>query len=79
MFNIFHNIQSESAIAEIMVPLRCVDFFRTACPESTKVDNFIKQSIPFFSHEKYEQGRAIFHYGDVGDKFYIVLKGKVGV
>ncbi len=42
-------------------------------------DSFLLRSFALMEHEAYEKDDAVFHMGDAGDKFYIILKGSVDV
>jgi CRP-like cAMP-binding protein len=56
-----------------------IQYFLKACPEGVKLNDFVKQATPYLSYEHFQRGKSIFHFGDAGDRFYIVLKGRVGV
>ena len=59
----------------------------TALATKFRSDNFNAESLSKIlfmcsgemRHCYLEKGRTLFHIGDVGDKFYIVLQGKVAV
>jgi len=42
-------------------------------------DNFLIESFNLMEHESFDKGSVIFHWGDRGDKFYIILTGSVEV
>ena len=41
--------------------------------------NFIRHSSDHFKFERFQKGSIIFHINDQADKFYLILKGKIGV
>jgi len=42
-------------------------------------DSFLLRSFDLMKYEAYEKDDAVFHLGDAGDKFYIILKGSIDV
>jgi len=42
-------------------------------------DSFLLQTFDLMEYEEFEKDDAVFHLGDAGDKFYIILKGTVDV
>jgi len=40
---------------------------------------FTERCMRYLKYEIFHPGKAIFHIGDKGDKFYIILKGAVDV
>ncbi|WP_267901439.1 cyclic nucleotide-binding domain-containing protein [Cohnella faecalis] len=42
-------------------------------------DSFLREISSFFATESYAKDRTIIHEGDPGDKFYVIVRGKVEV
>ena len=57
----------------------CVNYFRKICPNGVPLDQFLQNAIPGFEYEFFQMGKAIFHEGDRGDKFYIIIDGEAAV
>lgn len=38
-----------------------------------------KRILINMKYEKFERGQVVFHYGDQGDKFYLIIEGQVDV
>jgi len=57
--------------------LRTIKFFADMEKEDFHFDSFLLQTFDLMEYEEFEKDEALFHLGDPGDKFYIVLKGTV--
>ncbi|CAD8070709.1 unnamed protein product [Paramecium primaurelia] len=78
-FQSFIKMTNESQMAQIVDSLMAIDFFKKSCPEGSSLRDFIMHAGKALTYEYYKQGQIIFHYGDYGDKFFMILKGNVGV
>jgi CRP-like cAMP-binding protein len=56
-----------------------VAFFQKVCPEDCPINDFIRNALPFFRYESSSRGQPIFHYGDPAERFYVILRGRLGV
>eukprot|EP00347_Sterkiella_histriomuscorum_P018268 403346159 len=52
-----------------------IDFFR----EKDIKDNYFVDIVQALQYEHFDSGEYVFQDGDLGDKFYIILKGRVSV
>ena len=50
-----------------------------SCPEDLPLSEFTRTCLESLSYEFIPKETAIFHMGDKGDKFYIILKGSVSI
>lgn len=78
----YKQLSDEGVISSLIYNLSQIAFFEQHLqkqPEGTKKDRFIQDSMHYFRYHSYKKGEAVFHYGDDGDNFYIVLQGQVGV
>ncbi|CAD8167082.1 unnamed protein product [Paramecium octaurelia] len=78
-FQTFIKMSNESQMAQIADSLIAIDFFKKNCPEGSSLRDFIMYAGKALTYEYYKKGSIIFHYGDYGDKFFMILKGNVGV
>ncbi|CAD8204785.1 unnamed protein product [Paramecium octaurelia] len=72
-------IDDPNLIATILDSLQTIEFFKSNCPEGMKLADFVSNAIKYFKYEQYDYGSPIFHYGEYGDKMFILLKGEVYV
>ncbi|CAD8210070.1 unnamed protein product [Paramecium octaurelia] len=56
-----------------------IEIFKTWCPESSTLFEFTRLICQNLQYERIEKGNAVFHIGEQGDKFYIILTGRAGV
>lgn len=70
--------RSQIQLEEIMQFTRNNKFFRKICEEHNS-DRILWECSRFLSLEIYERNSTIFNFGEIGDRFYIILKGTVGV
>ncbi|EAS06652.2 cyclic nucleotide-binding domain protein (macronuclear) [Tetrahymena thermophila SB210] len=42
-------------------------------------EDLLKQCIQYLHYEFVPKGKFLFHYGDIGEKFYFIAKGKVSI
>ncbi|CAD8067091.1 unnamed protein product [Paramecium primaurelia] len=56
-----------------------IQFFKNNCPEGTRLQDFVIQTIKYAKYECFPYGQIVFNYGEFGDKMYIILKGQAGV
>jgi len=54
-------------------------FFQVAQREDMNFEEFLTSVYESLNHEHFHRNQAIFHQGERGSKFYIILKGKVDV
>ena len=59
--------------------LKTIKFFADMQKDDFDFDSFLLQTFDLMEYEEFEKDEAIFHSGDAGDKFYIILKGTVDV
>ena len=59
--------------------LSTISIFKKATRDINHQKIFLKKIIRDMKIQKFKRGEAIFHYGDGGDKFYIIVKGSVEV
>lgn len=60
----------------VMVPLvKEIDFFKKKNIQGQDLVQICQE----LKHEFYREGEAVFKQGEYGDKFYVILKGEVGV
>ncbi|CAD8109492.1 unnamed protein product [Paramecium sonneborni] len=79
LYQEFGKMENNDLIATVIDSLSTIEFFKQNCPEGMKLTEFITNAIKYFQFEQYDYGQPIFHYGEYGDKMYIILKGEVGV
>ncbi|CAD8189263.1 unnamed protein product [Paramecium octaurelia] len=79
LYQEFGKIENNELIATVIDSLSTIEFFKQNCPEGMKLSEFVANAIKYFQFEQYDYGQPIFHYGEYGDKMYIILKGEVGV
>ncbi|CAD8145898.1 unnamed protein product [Paramecium pentaurelia] len=72
-------LQDDHSLEQVTPGLATLEFMKRNCPEGTKLEDFCIQSGQYFEFEQYKYGDIIFHYGDIGDKVYVILKGEVAV
>ena len=82
---IWENIENTLGIAEKMSRKKTLSFFsqleymkRTEMFRNTS-DQRLMKICSLMKKEKYKEGEAIFKEGEIGDKFYLIKKGKVKV
>ncbi|CAK72595.1 unnamed protein product (macronuclear) [Paramecium tetraurelia] len=75
----YGKLTDDHSLEQVAPGLASLEFMKRNCPERTKLEEFCIQSGQYFEFEQYKQGDIIFHYGDIGDKVYIILKGDVAV
>ncbi|CAD8136579.1 unnamed protein product [Paramecium octaurelia] len=75
----YGKLTEDHSLEQIAPGLASLEFMKRNCPERTKLEEFCIQSGQYFEFEQYKQGDIIFHYGDIGDKVYVILKGEVAV
>ncbi|CAD8086815.1 unnamed protein product [Paramecium sonneborni] len=78
-FQTFIKMSNESQMAQIVDSLMAIEFFKKNCPEGSSLRDFIMYAGRALTYEYYKKGQIIFHYGDYGDKFFMILKGNVAV
>ncbi|CAD8190819.1 unnamed protein product [Paramecium octaurelia] len=56
-----------------------IEIFKTWCPESSTLFEFTRLICQNLQYERIQKENAVFHIGEQGDKFYIILTGRAGV
>lgn len=58
-----------------------IPYFKNSFNDPIKENyhNFIKNCTDNLKSEYFEQGKSVVHYGEHGDKFYIILKGELDI
>ncbi|CAD8090487.1 unnamed protein product [Paramecium sonneborni] len=79
LYQQYGKIDDHNLIATILDSLQTIEFFKKNCPEGMKLSDFVGNAIKYFKFEQYDYGSPIFHYGEYGDKMFIILKGEVCV
>ncbi|CAD8100551.1 unnamed protein product [Paramecium primaurelia] len=79
LYQEYGKIENNELIETVIDSLSTIEFFKQNCPEGMKLSEFVTNAIKYFQFEQYDYGQPIFHYGEYGDKMYIILKGEVGV
>ena len=57
--------------------LKTIQIFRKFTKKDTSSDEFITNIYKALNHEVFNKDEAIYHYGEKGSKFYLVVKGTV--
>ena len=70
--------RTQCHLEEIVQFTRENKFLRRLCEEHNS-DRILWECSRYLSLEIYQKGSVIFNFGEVGDRFYIILKGTVGV
>lgn len=56
-----------------------IEFFSKSCPQDLTLETFTERCMRFLKYEYFPAGNAVFHLGERGEKFYIVLSGACDV
>ena len=68
-------VRTDSDLAQLVPLIRSIQFF---IERDIKAADF-PEIVSCLTHEAYDQGEEVFDYNSFGDKFYVILSGKVGV
>jgi CRP-like cAMP-binding protein len=77
-----HSEKTPKEITLISKALEATDLMKKFSLESTEddsLDRMLYFCSMFMKHKFFEKNRTIFNIGDKGDRFYIILKGKVKI
>lgn len=70
--------RNEKELKENILPLLTeLKFYKDRCKEMSEKDWI--EILKRVKYECFEPGESVFHQGDYGDKFYLILKGNVQV
>ena len=64
-------------VNELVNSIKDIEFFKSK-RDILKIAE-LRELVNSFQFEEFEAGSDIFHEGDFGDKFYLILKGKCKV
>ncbi|CAD8046819.1 unnamed protein product [Paramecium sonneborni] len=78
-YSSYDKFNDDHSLEQVAAGLANLEFMKRNCPEGTKLEDFCVHAGQYFEFEQYKYGDIIFHYGDTGDKVYIILKGEVAV
>ena len=70
-----HNQRTPEDLDEFVPKMREVQFFQ----EREIKDQDFLEIVSALKYETFKRKQVIFHFGDLGDKFYILIQGEVGV
>ena len=71
--------RTDSDIEVVVEALKTLKFFQDAQREDANFDEFLTSVYNSLNFEHFHKNQAIFHQGERGSKFYIILKGRVDV
>ncbi|CAD8121908.1 unnamed protein product [Paramecium sonneborni] len=70
---------TEIQVDSITSIMQNIEIFKTWCPESSTLFEFTRLICQNLQYERIGKENAVFHIGEQGDKFYIILTGRAGV
>jgi len=71
--------RQESDIQAIIDALKTLKFFQELQREDVDFDDFLQSIYEVLNHEHFHKHQPVFHFGDRGTKFYVIIKGRVDV
>ncbi|CAD8199026.1 unnamed protein product [Paramecium octaurelia] len=70
---------TEIQVDSITGVMQNIEILKSWCPETSTLLEFTRLISQNLQYERFQKKNAVFEIGDQGDKFYIILTGKVAV
>jgi len=71
--------RQENDIQAVVEAIKTIKFFQDLKREDVDFDDFLVTIYEVLNHEHFHKQEAVFHFGERGTKFYVIIKGSVDV
>ena len=71
--------RQENDIQAVVEAIKTIKFFQDLKREDVDFDDFLVSIYEVLNHEHFHKQEAVFHFGERGTKFYVIIKGSVDV
>jgi hypothetical protein len=78
-FQLSGSVKADADIKRLVPLLSKVPFFQHSCPSDMTLFDFTANCLPQLQYESFPQSAIVFHKGEAGDKFYIILQGNLDI